>query len=138
MPGFEIDPANRLADLGDPRLAAHFGTVGELGADFDVLKRRRQDRPLHGQHPARLAQGVLEAARDAGHGQHEQVAERVAAEGRAFAEAVLEQARHERLDLGKGHDVVAEIPRRQDAVLTPQTSRRAAVVADGHDRGDVG
>src|SRR6266536_3774152 len=53
-------------------------------------------------------------------------------------EAVLEQPRHERLDFRQRDDVVAEVARRQDAMLTPQTTRRAAVVADGDDRGDIG
>ena len=92
---------------------------------------------MHRQHPAGLTQRVLEAARDARHRQHEQIAERVTAQGRSLAEAVLEEPRHERLDLGQRDNVVAKVARRQDAVLTPQAARRAAIVTHGHHRGDV-
>jgi hypothetical protein len=86
------------------------------------LQRRGQDGALDGEDAARLTQGVLEIAGNARHRQHEQIAERVSREGRACAESVLEQLRHERLGGGQSDDVVAEIARRQDAVFAPQAS----------------
>ena len=53
----------------------------EVGADLHILQRRGQDRALHREHATRLAQGVLERAGNAGHRQHEEIAERVSPSG---------------------------------------------------------
>ena len=52
-------------------------------------------------------------------------------------EAVLEDLAHQRLGVGQGRDAVADVADRRDAELGPQHARRAAVVGDGHDRGQV-
>ena len=52
-------------------------------------------------------------------------------------EAVLEQLAHERLGVGERGDAVADVADRRDAELLAQDARRAAVVGDGDDRGEV-
>src|SRR5438105_11475817 len=61
----------------------------------------------------------------------------MSAQRRSLAEPVLEESLHERLHLRQRDDVVAKVTWREDAVLAPQTTGRSAVVADGHDGGDV-
>ena len=52
-------------------------------------------------------------------------------------EAVLEDLAHQRLRVGQGDDAVADVADRRDPELLAQDARRAAVVGDGHDRGQV-
>jgi hypothetical protein len=86
------------------------------------VERRGQDLAAHCEYPARLADGRLEIAGNAGHRSDEEVAEGVALEARALAEAVLEQAGHQWFGVGKRGDAAPQVPRRKDAELFPQAA----------------
>src|SRR6202171_2361024 len=55
----------------------------------------------------------------------------------ALLEAVLEERRHQRLDVGQGRDALPEVAGGQDPVLGAQLARAAAVVCHGDDGGQV-
>jgi hypothetical protein len=100
------------------RRARHVGLavdqLAALGARVHghVRQRRRQDKAPDCKDAAGLAHGLFEVARYAGHRGDEQVAEAVSFQAGAFVEAVLEQARHQRLRLGQRRDAVAQVTRR--------------------------
>ena len=135
--GLEEDLLDARAALGDVGLAADHLVVLGAGVQGDVGQGRGQDQAAHGEDAAGLAHGLFEVAGDAGHRDDEQVAEAVTFQAGAFVEAVLEQARHQRLGLGQRGDAVAHVARRQHAELAAQAAGGAAVVADGDDRGQV-
>ena len=137
------DPLDGQAGRRDLRFPLHVaqGSLllpAQVGAKGHVIQGGGEDPSLHGQHPARLQDGPLEAARDPGHGGDEQVAEAVPLQPSALAEAILEELGGQRLGVGQGGDAVAEVARRQHPQLPPEPSRGAAVVGHGDDGRDVG
>ena len=109
-------------------------------------RRDGQDLSPDREDPIHQADAVLEiAALDRGHRGDQQVPECVPGEsvtvrpGGAVGrrEAVLEDLAHQRFRVGEGHDAVADVADRRDAQLLAQDARRAAVIGDGHDRGQV-
>ena len=61
----------------------------------------------------------------------------MAVEG-AFFETMVEELLHQRLGVRERDQALTEVTRRKNSIFVAQPARRAAVVGDGHDRGQVG
>ena len=57
---------------------------------------------------------------------------------RAFFEAMVEELLHQRLGVRERDQALAEVAGREDSILVAQPARRAAVVGNRHDRGEIG
>ncbi len=143
--------------LRDPALPGDLGPVVEAGMEGQRRGGRGHDPAAHREDAVHLAHRLLEVAVLELHQRgEEQVADRVPAEAGArlrvprrddvlaarrarpgTREPVLEQAAHERLGVRERDDAVADVAHGRDAQLLAQHAGRAAVVRDGHDRGEV-
>ena len=135
--GIEEELADAGAVLRDVVLAVDELIVLGAGRKSYVGAGGREDGATHVEDAAGLADGRLEVPGDVGHGDDEEVAEGVALEPIAGAEAVLEEARHERLGLGQGGQALADIAGGDDAEVLAEASRGAPVVGHGDDGGEV-
>ncbi len=109
----------------------------ELRVQHHVVERGRQHAAPYLEDLGGLLDGAFEVAGDLGQGGHEEVAEAVALEAAVVGEAVLEQAAHDRLVVGQGHEAVAQVARRRHAHVAAQQPRAAAVVGHRHHGGEV-
>ena len=129
--GIEEELADAGAVFRDVVLAVDELIVLGAGRKSYVGAGGREDDAAHVEDAAGLADGRLEVPGDVGHGDDEEVAEGVALEPIAGAEAVLEEARHERLGLGQGGQALADIAGGDDAEVLAETSGGAPVVGHG-------
>ena len=134
--GLQEDMADRRVLLGDLRLALD-GAAVDRRHQRHVSQRRRQDGAFHREHLSRFAERLLEVSRHVRHRHDEKVPEGVAVEG-ALLEAMVEELLHQRLGVGECDQALAEVTGREDSILVAQPDRRAAVVGNRHDRGEIG
>jgi hypothetical protein len=139
------DPARRDRDC---RLAAHggdgvgLGRVEALHGGDDVHRHRghRQHPPGDAQQPAHPVEAGDRVAEQVPQARDQQVAQGVAGQVAAAAEAMLDHAGPGRAPFvvpaqrREGHP---QVPRGQRAELLAEPARRAAVVGHGDDRGHV-
>ena len=112
--------------------------IGELGVEAHVLQGRGQDAAADVQDVGGFDHGLLETAGDLGESGDEEIAERVAVELRSDAvEAVLEEPGDQGLVVGERDQTVADIAWSGNIVGGADLAGTAAVVGNGHDRGDV-
>ena len=134
-------------DLADPGIVDLFGVedlalaedaaaVVELRFQMYVLIRDRQHAARDGQNVSHAVYRFVKRTGNAVHGSQKQIAEALPGKA-ALGKAVVEQLLHGRLGIGKRHDAVADIARRQHAEILPQHAGAAAVVCDGHNGGNV-
>ena len=120
----------------DVALAHHAGPVFKGGLQLHVRRGHRQHPAGDGQHLAHTLHGPVKAGHDAVQGRQKQVAEALACKA-PIGKAVIEQLLHGRLRIGKRHNTVADIARRKHSEVLPEHTGAAAVVRDGHNRGDI-
>lgn len=101
-----------------------------------VLIGHRENTARNGQDVPHAVDRFVEGAGNAVHGRQKQVAEALACKA-PIGKAVIEQLLHGRLRIGKRHNTVADIARRKHSEVLPEHTGAAAVVRDGHDRGDI-
>ena len=82
--------------------------------------------------------GLSEVAGHFGKSGDEEVAEVVAAQFAALAEAMTEELGDEFFIFGESDHAVAEVARGQHVEVAAETSAGAAIVGDGDDRGEIG
>ena len=82
--------------------------------------------------------GAREIAGDVAERGEKEIAETVALQAASAVETILKQPAQQRLVLRKRHHAIADIARRQNAVLAAQPAGAAAVVRDRHHRDQIG
>jgi len=112
--------------------------VFERGNEVNVRKRGRKDAAANSEHFAADADGFGEIAGDVGERGEEKIAEIVADEAVAGMKTVLEKAAEKGFVFRKSHHAVANVARREDAILAAKAARTAAVIGDRDDGGEIG
>ena len=125
------------AAVSQAGFAVNHAPVFEMRRQARAGGRDRDRAPAHRERARRLYQRAVETPRHVGHRRDEQVAETVSAQVAFLVEPILKQLRQQRFVVRHGEDAVSQIAGRQDGELAPQTPGAAAVVGDGHYRGQV-
>ena len=123
---------------GDFGLAADDGAVFHAGNDRDVGRGGGENVTAGGEDFSGETDGLGEVAGHLGEGGDEEVAEVVAAQFPAGAEAMTEEAGDEALIFGERDHAVTQVAGGQHVEVAAQTAAGAAIVGDGDDRGEVG
>ena len=122
---------------GDVGFAVDYFAVVHARREADVGGGGRVDVPARGEDLSGEADGLGEVAGHFREGGNEEIAEAVAFESRAGAEAVAEETGDEMLVLGERDHAVAEVTGRQHVEVFAQAAAGASVVGDGDDGGEV-
>src|SRR6267154_1548368 len=112
--------------------------VFERGDEMNVRKRGRKNTAADGEDFAANADGFGEIAGDVSKRGKEKIAEVVADESASGVEAVLKEPAEQGFIFRKGDHAVANVARREDAILAAQAAGTAAVIGDGNDGGEIG
>ena len=135
--GIEEELADAGAVLGDVVLAVDELVVVGAGGERHIDERGGEDGAAHVEDAAGLVDGRLEVPGNVGHGDDEEVAEGVALEPVAGAEAVLEEARHEGFGLGEGGHALADVAGGDHTEVLAQASGGTPVIGHGDNGGEV-
>ncbi len=135
---FERELDNALAAGCDFGLAANEGAIFHAGGDGDVGGCSGEDVSTRGKDLGGKTNGLGEVAGHLGEGGDEEVAEVMAAQFGALAEAVTEELGDEALIFGESDHAVAQISRRQHVEIAAEAAAGATVVGDGDYRSEVG
>ena len=136
--GRKAEGLDRRAAGGDAGLAVNGAAVFEFGDKVNVRKCRRKDAAANREHFAADADGFGKIAGDMSERGEEKIAKIVADQTAAGVEAVLEEAAEKRFIFRKGDHAVANVARRENAILAAQAAGAAAVIGDGDDGSKIG
>src|SRR3989338_2369247 len=130
-----LDGTGGFADV-----ALTFGSraIGMLSDQGYFFEGGRYHAAANREDLARFLDGLFKIAGDFKHRQNKKVAEVVSFELAGFLKTKLKKLAHHRLRIGQGNEAISDIAGRRHIELAPQTPRRASVVGDGDDRGNVG
>ena len=132
----ELDDA--LAAGGDVGFAADDGAVFHARGDGDVGRGGGNDVAAGGEDFGGEVDGLGEVAGHFGERGDEEVAEAVAFQFAAGAEAMAEETGDEALVFREGDHAVAEVPGGEHIEVAAEAAAGAAIVGDGNHRGEVG
>jgi hypothetical protein len=132
--GQQPETDDRAAGTRDRGLAAEDSAVAELRDQRHHLRRGGEDDPVRAEQPRRNVDRLGEVVRDVGKCRDHEVADRVAVQSFARAEAVLKDVGDFRVAAAQRREAVPDVARRDHLELVPQPSRASAIVGRRDDR----
>ena len=125
------------AGSSDCALALHPAAVRKLRDQIDTPARCREDPPLRSKDPRRFLDCRGETAQPLRERGKHQVPDGVAPDPADSGKPVLEDPRQRTCAGSERYQAVADVPGARKPIEAAKLARAAAVVAGGHDRGDL-